>query len=140
MLATDQAVVRIGRSADRLPRVGRELCVARWLAAANIAAVRVIEDMEQPLLVGGYPVSFWQSVTGGDPVPGGCGADLAAQGGPGRLTPATAGRLLGLGAGGSARGGAILRCGTARMGREAQAEPEVGWQAEAPDEIEMELQ
>jgi hypothetical protein len=29
---------------------------------------------------------------------------------------------------------------TVRMGREAQAEPEVGWQAEAPDEIEMELQ
>jgi hypothetical protein len=29
---------------------------------------------------------------------------------------------------------------TVRMGREVQAEPEVGWQAEAPDEIEMELQ
>ena len=29
---------------------------------------------------------------------------------------------------------------TARMGREAQAEPEVGWRAEASDEIEMEPQ
>jgi len=29
---------------------------------------------------------------------------------------------------------------TARMQREAQAEPEAAWQAQAPDEIEMELQ
>ena len=66
-LADDPVVVRIARSADRLPRVERELCVARWLAAANIPAVRVIEDIEQPLLVDGHPVSFWQAVTGGDP-------------------------------------------------------------------------
>jgi hypothetical protein len=64
-LTADPVVVRIARSADRLPRVERELCLARWLAAANIPAVRVIEDIEQPLLVDGRPVSFWRSVTGG---------------------------------------------------------------------------
>jgi Ser/Thr protein kinase RdoA (MazF antagonist) len=74
-LVNDPVVVRIARSADRLPRVEPELCVARWLAAANIPAVRVIEDVEQPLLVDGYPVSFWHSVTGGDPAP--THADLA---------------------------------------------------------------
>ena len=68
-LAENPVVVRIARSADRLPRVERELCVARWLATADIPAVRVIEDVEQPLLVDGRPVSFWQSVTGGDPAP-----------------------------------------------------------------------
>ena len=34
-LAAVPVVVRIARSADRLRRVKRELCVARWLAAAR---------------------------------------------------------------------------------------------------------
>src|ERR1035438_6135858 len=62
-------VVRISRSADRLPRVKRELCVARWLAAAEVPAVRVAEEIEQPLMVDGHPVSFWHAVTGGEPAP-----------------------------------------------------------------------
>ena len=68
-LASEPIVVRIARSADRLPRVEKELCVARWLAAANVPAVRVYEEIDQPLLVDGHPVSFWHSVTGGDPAP-----------------------------------------------------------------------
>ncbi len=68
-LATVSVVVRIARSADRLPRVKRELCVARWLAAALVPAVRVYEQIDQPTLVDGHPVSFWHTVTGGDPVP-----------------------------------------------------------------------
>ena len=74
-LADAPVVVRIARSADRLPRVGRELCVARWLAAADVPAVRVIDEIEQPLLADGHPVSFWRPVTGGDPTP--THADLA---------------------------------------------------------------
>ena len=35
-LASAPIVVRIGRSADRLPRVQREVCVARWLADAEV--------------------------------------------------------------------------------------------------------
>jgi aminoglycoside phosphotransferase (APT) family kinase protein len=62
-------VVRIARSADRLPRVKRELCVARWLATAHVPAIRVYEQIDQPTLVDGHPVSFWHTVTGGEPVP-----------------------------------------------------------------------
>jgi Ser/Thr protein kinase RdoA (MazF antagonist) len=68
-LAGAPVVVRIARSADRLGRVEKELCVARWLAAAEVPAVRVKEEIEQPLLVDGHPVSFWHAVTGGDPEP-----------------------------------------------------------------------
>jgi Ser/Thr protein kinase RdoA (MazF antagonist) len=68
-LAAGDVVVRIARSADRLGRVGKELCVARWLAAAGVPAIRVHEQVEQPLLIDGHPVSFWHAVTGGDPAP-----------------------------------------------------------------------
>ena len=68
-LAADPVVVRIARSADRLPRVRRELCVARWLATSNVPAVRVIDEIDQPLLVHDRPVTFWHTVTGGNPVP-----------------------------------------------------------------------
>jgi Ser/Thr protein kinase RdoA (MazF antagonist) len=74
-LASAPVVVRIARSADRLRRVEKELCVARWLAGAEVPAVRVCEQIDQPLLVHDHPVSFWQTVTGGDPVP--THADLA---------------------------------------------------------------
>jgi hypothetical protein len=68
-LASAPIVVRIARSADRLPRVRRELCVAHWLAAAQVPAVRVADEIGQPLMVEGHPVSFWYAVTGGDPIP-----------------------------------------------------------------------
>ena len=74
-VAAAPVVVRIARSADRLRRVERELCVARWLAAADVPAVRVYEQIEQPLLVDDHPVSFWRTVTGGEPAP--THADLA---------------------------------------------------------------
>jgi hypothetical protein len=68
-LASAPIVVRIGRSADRLPRVERELCVARWLHAAKVPVVRVHDEIEQPLMVDGHPVTFWHAVTGGEPTP-----------------------------------------------------------------------
>lgn len=68
-LASDPVVVRIARSADRIPRVRKELCVARWLWAGGVPAVRVADDIEQPLIVDGHPVSFWRTVTGGEPRP-----------------------------------------------------------------------
>jgi aminoglycoside phosphotransferase (APT) family kinase protein len=68
-LASAPIVVRIGRAAERLPRVQREVCVARWLAVANVPAVRVYDDIDQPLMVDGHPVSFWHAVTGGEPTP-----------------------------------------------------------------------
>ena len=74
-LAGAPIVVRIARSADRMRRVQKELCVARWLASAHVPAVRVHDNIDQPLLVDGRPVSFWQTVTGGEPTP--TQADLA---------------------------------------------------------------
>jgi Ser/Thr protein kinase RdoA (MazF antagonist) len=68
-LAADPVVVRIARSADRLPRVRRELCVARWLSTSNVPAVHVIDEIDQPILVHDRPITFWRTVTGGDPVP-----------------------------------------------------------------------
>ena len=41
-LAAAPVVVKIARSADRLRRVERELCVARWLAAADVPAIRAL--------------------------------------------------------------------------------------------------
>ena len=52
-LAAVPVVVRIARSADRLRRVEKELCITRWLAAANVPAVRIHEQIAQPLLVDG---------------------------------------------------------------------------------------
>jgi hypothetical protein len=74
-LASAPVVVRIARSADRLAQVEKELCVARWLDASDIPAVHVVEDIEQPLMVDGHPVSFWHAVAGGDLEP--TQADLA---------------------------------------------------------------
>jgi aminoglycoside phosphotransferase (APT) family kinase protein len=69
-LADEPVVVRIARSPDRMRRVERELCVARWLTAAEVPAIGVYEEVEQqPLLVDGHPVSFWRTVTGGEPEP-----------------------------------------------------------------------
>jgi hypothetical protein len=42
---------------------------------SNVPAVRVREQIDQPILVNGHPVSFWQTVTGGEPTP--THADLA---------------------------------------------------------------
>ena len=69
LLADAPVVVRIARSADRLGRVRKELCIARWLTAAEVPSVRVHEEIDQPLLVDGHPVSFWRAVTGGEPTP-----------------------------------------------------------------------
>ncbi|MGH3275757.1 MAG: phosphotransferase enzyme family protein [Streptosporangiaceae bacterium] len=69
LLADAPVVVRIARSADRLGRVGKELCIARWLTAAGVPSVQVHEEIDQPLLVDGHPVSFWRAVTGGEPEP-----------------------------------------------------------------------
>jgi Ser/Thr protein kinase RdoA (MazF antagonist) len=74
-LASAPVVVRIARSADRMRRVQKELCVARWLASADVPAVRVYDEIDQLLMVDDHPVSFWQTVTGGEPTP--THADLA---------------------------------------------------------------
>lgn len=64
----DQAglVVRIARSTRRLARVDKELRVARWLATFDFPAVRLADDLAQPLLVDGRVVSWWRAVPESD--------------------------------------------------------------------------
>jgi len=68
-LAAAPVVVKIARSADQLRRVERELCVARWLAAADVPAIRPLDEIDQPIVADGHPASFWHAVTGGEPAP-----------------------------------------------------------------------
>jgi Ser/Thr protein kinase RdoA (MazF antagonist) len=55
-------VVRIARSTRRLATVEKELQVARWLATLEFPAVRVADELEQPLLLDGRVVSWWRAV------------------------------------------------------------------------------
>jgi hypothetical protein len=70
-LAHDPAVVRIARSAARMNTAQRELCVAQWLERNAIPTVKVYGIENQPLLIEGYPVTFWRAVSGpnGGPEP-----------------------------------------------------------------------
>ncbi|MFE4016512.1 aminoglycoside phosphotransferase family protein [Streptomyces sp. NPDC059101] len=53
-------VVRIGRSPELLARAERELAVAQWLAAEDVAAVRAAESTAR--LVDGHPVTYWRQL------------------------------------------------------------------------------
>ncbi|MFE7675579.1 phosphotransferase [Streptomyces albidoflavus] len=52
-----RVIVRISR-AGQSDAAAREVCVARWLAQENLAAVRLV-DVEQPVEIDGRPVTFW---------------------------------------------------------------------------------
>jgi aminoglycoside phosphotransferase (APT) family kinase protein len=70
LLREPELIVRIARSADRLRRVQKELCIARWLTRAGVPSVRPDEAAEQPQVIHGHPVSFWYAVDGVGPAPG----------------------------------------------------------------------
>ncbi|WP_433497274.1 phosphotransferase enzyme family protein [Sphaerimonospora sp. CA-214678] len=74
-LASGHVVLRIARGPERLPVVEKELCVATWLKASDVATVEAYPGVRQPILVSGYPVSFWKAVTPVEPPP--THADLA---------------------------------------------------------------
>ncbi|WP_314414166.1 phosphotransferase enzyme family protein [Streptomyces kroppenstedtii] len=59
-------VSRVGRSPDRLPSVRREVAVAGWLAAEGYPAARLVTEAEQPVVVAGHPVTFWEGLADGD--------------------------------------------------------------------------
>lgn len=65
-LDTPGVIVRIARSADYLPAVRREVLVSRWLERVGFPAARVLDDVEQPLVVDGHPVTFWYRINEGD--------------------------------------------------------------------------
>ncbi|MGW3754720.1 phosphotransferase enzyme family protein [Streptomyces sp. NPDC005134] len=58
-------VSRVGRSPDRLPSVRTEVAVAEWLAAEEYPAARLVTDAEQPVVIDGHPVTFWEGLADG---------------------------------------------------------------------------
>ncbi|MFB7161141.1 phosphotransferase enzyme family protein [Streptomyces sp. NPDC056242] len=61
-----QIISRVGRHADRLPEVRREVAIARWLATADYPAARLVTEAEQPVVVEGHPVTFWEGLADGE--------------------------------------------------------------------------
>ncbi|MFR9797651.1 aminoglycoside phosphotransferase family protein [Streptomyces sp. MS06] len=57
VFAAADLVVKVGRDEELLGRARRELDVARWLAGADVPAVRAAEP--EPRLVAGHPVTVW---------------------------------------------------------------------------------
>ena len=55
-------VVRIGRPGAGNAAVYRTVAVARWLSSAGYPAVRAI-DVDQPLVIGGHAVTFWEALS-----------------------------------------------------------------------------
>jgi aminoglycoside phosphotransferase (APT) family kinase protein len=62
----ERIVSRVGRHADRLPSVRREVSVAQWLAAEEYPSVRLAVTDAQPVVVDGHPVTFWEGLADGD--------------------------------------------------------------------------
>ncbi|MET8982046.1 aminoglycoside phosphotransferase family protein [Streptomyces sp. NPDC004539] len=59
-------VSRVGRSPDRLLSVRREVAVAEWLESEGYPAARLVTTAEQPVVVEGHPVTFWECLSDGD--------------------------------------------------------------------------
>ncbi|MFF1421077.1 phosphotransferase [Streptomyces sp. NPDC058280] len=68
-LAAHQVVVRIARSTEYLESAQGEVRVSRWLAGESFPVTRVIDDLEQPLIVDGHPVTFWHLIEESDRKP-----------------------------------------------------------------------
>src|SRR5882757_9490126 len=59
-------IVRIARSVAYVDAARLEVRVPRWLAAEGFLAARVVEDVEQAVVVAGHPVTFWHAIEEGD--------------------------------------------------------------------------
>ncbi|WUV79706.1 aminoglycoside phosphotransferase family protein [Streptomyces sp. NBC_01476] len=59
-------IVRIARSVEYLGAARLEVRVSRWLAAEGFPASRVVENVEQAVVVSGHPVTFWHLIEEGD--------------------------------------------------------------------------
>ncbi|MFI8487200.1 phosphotransferase enzyme family protein [Streptomyces rubrogriseus] len=61
-----RTISRVGRGADRVASVRREVAVARWLADEGYPAARLATDAEQPIVIEDHPVTFWEGLADGD--------------------------------------------------------------------------
>lgn len=59
-------IVRVARSTEYLDAARLEVRVSRWLADEGFPASRVVEDVEQAVVVSGHPVTFWHLIEEGD--------------------------------------------------------------------------
>ncbi|MFH8403195.1 phosphotransferase enzyme family protein [Streptomyces sp. NPDC018019] len=64
-LAAHPVVVRIARSREYLDAVQGEVRVSRWLSRTGFPVTRVVDDLEQPVVVDGHPVTFWHVIEEG---------------------------------------------------------------------------
>lgn len=62
-LGTRPVIVRIARSESYLPEIQRGVDVARWLRDLAFPAVRLVDGIEQPLVIDGRVVTFWQELS-----------------------------------------------------------------------------
>ncbi|MFF3977732.1 phosphotransferase enzyme family protein [Streptomyces sp. NPDC001828] len=65
-LREGKVVARVARDASRLPPVQREVAVAHWLADHEYPAARLITDADQPVVIDGHAVTFWEGLADGD--------------------------------------------------------------------------
>ncbi|WP_199566319.1 phosphotransferase [Streptomyces corynorhini] len=68
-LAAHPVVVRIARSTEYLESARGEVEVSRWLEGESFPVARVIDDLEQPVVVDGHPVTFWHLIEESDRKP-----------------------------------------------------------------------
>ncbi|WP_330478011.1 aminoglycoside phosphotransferase family protein [Streptomyces platensis] len=61
-LTAHPVVARIARSADYLDAARGEVRVSRWLTQEGFPVTRAVDDLEQPLIVDGHPVTFWHVI------------------------------------------------------------------------------
>ncbi|MFI0786720.1 phosphotransferase enzyme family protein [Streptomyces lydicus] len=64
-LASAPVIVRVARGKEWLPKARTEVAVSRWLQREGFPAARVVEDLEQPLLIDDHPVTFWHLIVEG---------------------------------------------------------------------------
>jgi len=62
-LSSVPLVARIARTVGYLPAIETEVAVARWLESVAFPAVRLAGPAEQPLVVDGRVVTFWELVS-----------------------------------------------------------------------------
>jgi Ser/Thr protein kinase RdoA (MazF antagonist) len=60
-LARTPVVVRIARDAGSMDSMSQAVRVARWLEGESFPATRVVAGLEQPSLIGGRVVTFWEN-------------------------------------------------------------------------------
>ncbi|XVV35169.1 phosphotransferase family protein [Streptomyces sp. CA-100214] len=68
-LASVPVIVRVARGREWLSTARKEVDVSRWLAGEGFSAARIVEDLEHPLLIDGFPVTFWHQIVEGDRKP-----------------------------------------------------------------------